>query len=73
MFKLALGNTQPPQWVPLVLSLQVKQLEHEADYSPPLEPMLRMDVSTLQSPLYFYGVYLTGGQDQVHMYYLMPQ
>jgi hypothetical protein len=40
----------------------------EADYSPPLVPMLRMDVSTLQSPMYFYGVYLTGGQDQVHIY-----
>jgi hypothetical protein len=32
----ALGPTQPPiQWVPGALSLGVKRLAHEADYSPP--------------------------------------
>jgi hypothetical protein len=31
-----LRHTQPPiQWVPEALSLSVKQLEHEADHSPP--------------------------------------
>jgi hypothetical protein len=35
VFRLALGLMQPPiQWVPGALSLGVKWLGHEADYSP---------------------------------------
>jgi hypothetical protein len=35
VFRTALEPTQPPiQWVPGALSLQVKQLGHEADHSP---------------------------------------
>jgi hypothetical protein len=34
--RTALGHTQPPiQWVPVALSLGVKQPGHEADHSPP--------------------------------------
>jgi hypothetical protein len=67
-FKPTLGTTQSPQWVQVVLSLWVKQLEHEAEDSPPLVPMLKMDVSALHSLMYFYGVYLTGAQDQVYIH-----
>jgi hypothetical protein len=34
--RIALGPTHPPtQWIPGALSLEVKQLGHEADHSPP--------------------------------------
>jgi hypothetical protein len=36
MSRMALGPTQLPiQWVPGALSLEVKQLGHEVDHSPP--------------------------------------
>jgi hypothetical protein len=36
MSKTVLDPTQPPtQWLPGALSLQVKQLGHESDHSPP--------------------------------------
>jgi len=49
MSRMALGPTHPPiQLVPGALSLEVKQLGHEADHSPPLPQYVFM--ATLYLP-----------------------
>jgi hypothetical protein len=58
--RLALGPTQPPiQWVPGVLSLGVKQQEHEADHSTPSSAKVKKVSSyTSTPPILLHGVVL---------------
>jgi hypothetical protein len=60
MSRLALGPTQPPiQWVPGTLSLGVKQLECEADPSPPSSAEVKNAWSyTSTPPVHLHGVVL---------------
>jgi hypothetical protein len=49
--RLALGSTQPPiQWVLGTLSLEVKQLGREAEYSPPFSAKVKNGGTILPLP-----------------------
>jgi len=58
--RTALGPTQPPlQWVAGTLSLGVKQLEHEADHSPPSSNKVKECMELyLHSPIHLHGMVL---------------
>jgi hypothetical protein len=58
--RMALGLTQPIQWVPGALSLGVKRPEREADHSPPSSAKVRNAWSyTSTPPLRLHGVVLS--------------
>jgi len=56
----ALGTTQPSiQWVLEVLSLGAKQLEHEADHSPPSSVEVKKAWSYTSTPPCLHGMVLS--------------
>jgi hypothetical protein len=53
--RTALGPIQPPiQWAPGALSLGVKQLEYEADHSPPSSAEVKNEWSYTSTPQYVF-------------------